>query len=209
LVFGLENCVDLLSSIVVVWRFYAPGNLTKELIEHLEKREERASMAISFILILLGVFVFGGAAKDFANGAESDYDMSLILGISFCSIIVFGILARFKFHYSKQLSSSSLYKDGLCSLLGTVLAVALFVNTLIIEKNPATWWLDPAASMICGIVAFALGVTPIVAARKQGVPIFKLEWWLVSQGDGKGEMGGETEIVEKDTSSMPKLSDVV
>jgi hypothetical protein len=201
--------VDLLSSIVVVWRFYAPGNLTKELVEHLEKREERASMAISFILIMLGIFVCGGAAKAFADGLESDYDMSLILGISFCSIIVFGTLARFKFHYAKQLSSTSLYKDGLCSLLGTVLAVALFVNTLIIEKNPATWWLDPAVSMICGIAAFAFGVHPIVVARKQGVPIFKLEWWFLSQGDGKGVMGGETELGESDTSSKPKLSDVV
>lgn len=166
-------------------------------------------MAISFILILLGVFVFGGAADDFANGPESDSDLSLILGISFCSIIAFGLLTLFKFHYSKQLSSSSLYKDGLCSLLGTVLAVALFANTLIIEKSPNAWWLDPAVSMICGIAAFALGVHAIFAALKQGVPILKLEWWFVSQGDGRNESSGETEIVGKDTASQSTLSEVV
>ena len=30
LVFGLENCVDLFSSIIVVWRFFAIGEVTKE-----------------------------------------------------------------------------------------------------------------------------------------------------------------------------------
>ena len=28
LVFGLENCVDFLSSVVVLWRFYCPGKVT-------------------------------------------------------------------------------------------------------------------------------------------------------------------------------------
>jgi len=57
LVFGLENTVDFLSSVVVLWRFYAPGNMTKERETVLKRRELRASMAISLILIVLGAGV--------------------------------------------------------------------------------------------------------------------------------------------------------
>lgn len=148
LVYGLENCVDLMSSIVVVWRFYAPGDMTKEREELLAKREKRASMAISFILILLGLFVTFGAVDDLIKGPESPFDMDLILEISLVSIIVFGTLVLFKFHYSKKLHSASLYKDGLCSMLGTVLSGALFFNTMIIEKYPTTWWLDPGKNFL-------------------------------------------------------------
>jgi hypothetical protein len=76
-VFGLENCVDLLSSVVVVWRFYVPigKTVTEEREKLLEKREERASVAISFILILLGLFVCGGALSDLVNGPESENDL--------------------------------------------------------------------------------------------------------------------------------------
>lgn len=41
LCWGLENLVDLLSSMVVLWRFFAPGD-TPERIILLKKREKRA-----------------------------------------------------------------------------------------------------------------------------------------------------------------------
>ena len=187
LVYGLENCVDLFSSVVVVWRFFIPGNLTKELEEHLQKREERASMAISFILVLLGVFVMGGALDALANGSEDETDMSLVLAISFISIFVFGLMTAFKFQYSKKLDSPSLHKDGLCSLLGTILSTALFVNTLIIESFPATWYLDPVVSLLCGLAAAVLGIHAIYSAKKSGLPVFSAQWWMLSQGSGNKE----------------------
>ena len=41
LCWGLENLVDLLSSLVVLWRFFNPGD-TEERILTLKKREKRA-----------------------------------------------------------------------------------------------------------------------------------------------------------------------
>lgn len=202
--FGLENCVDLFSSVVVLWRFFIPGELTKELEDHLQKREERASMAISFILVLLGIFVMGGAFDALVSGSEDETDMSLVLGISFCSIFVFGFLTALKFQYSKKLDSPSLHKDGLCSLLGTILSTALFVNTLIIEKFPETWYLDPAVSLLCGLAAAVLGIQAIYYAKKSGIPVFSAQWWMVSQGSGNKE----TELAEGQQPPN-KLSDVV
>jgi divalent metal cation (Fe/Co/Zn/Cd) transporter len=128
---------------------------------------------------------------------------TIVLNISFTSIFVFGALAIIKFQYSKKLKSPSLYKDGLCSLLGTILASALFVNTFIIEKYPQRWWLDPVVSILCGVAAFGIGVQAVWVASRV-LPIFSAQWWLVSQGDSKIEMPKKEAEGEKS-----KLSEVV
>eukprot|EP00934_Nitzschia_sp_Nitz4_P002362 Nitzschia sp. Nitz4//scaffold13_size275219//40925//41728//NITZ4_000845-RA/size275219-processed-gene-0.128-mRNA-1//-1//CDS//3329535927//2362//frame0 len=191
LVFGLENIVDFLSSVVVLWRFYCPGEVTKEREDFLHKREKRASMAISFIMVLLGLGVMASAGDDLATGPEGDSDLSYVAAVSFISIFVFGGLTLIKFRYANKLSSASLYKDGQCSLIGTVLSIGLLVTTLIVEQDSGIWWLDPVFALICGFVALVLGVHAIVVASCfQGLPIFTMQWWFISQGDGMDEMAG-------------------
>lgn len=114
LVFGLENVVDLLSDFVVVWRFYSPGRLTREHEELLQRRELRASVAISFILVLLGLSVIATSLDDFVSGPETDQELKAVIVIAFTSVFIFGTLAIFKFHYARKLESESLYKDGIC-----------------------------------------------------------------------------------------------
>jgi hypothetical protein len=172
--------------------------MTKEREELLQKRETRASMAISFILMLLGVGVIATAADDLAGGAETAYDLEVVLAIAFFSIFIFGSLTVVKFHYANKLSSASLYKDGICSLIGSVLASALFVNTLIIEQAPSVWWLDPVVAIISGFAALGIGIHAIVIAScVEGLPIFTFTWWLMSQGDGMDEMGA-SDLGQKD-----------
>lgn len=96
-----------------------------------------------------------------------------------------------KFRYANKLNSASLNKDGLCSLIGTVLAIGLFVTTFVVEKAPSIWWLDPAFAMVCGFAALILGIHAIIIARYvHQLPVFSIQWWLVSQGDGMDEVGG-------------------
>ena len=45
LAFGLENFVDLLSSLVVLWRFYCPHGCDEVKLANLKKREERANVS--------------------------------------------------------------------------------------------------------------------------------------------------------------------
>lgn len=40
--YGLENAVDLVSDLVVLWRFYCPGGADEATHRKLERREERA-----------------------------------------------------------------------------------------------------------------------------------------------------------------------
>jgi divalent metal cation (Fe/Co/Zn/Cd) transporter len=118
-----------------------PGKISKEREELLRSREVRASTAISFIMILLGIGVVASSSYGLSNGAETEHEMQLVMAIALFSVFVFGTLTIIKFRYSQVLESESLFKDGLCSLIGTILAIALFVNSLIIRSNPSLWWL--------------------------------------------------------------------
>lgn len=189
LVLGLENCVDFFSSVVVLWRFFAPSEITVELEEKLKHREQRASIAISMILVVLGIAVWATAIEDFLRGQEeSSSQQDTALAIAFVSCFAFGLLTMFKFRYAKVLDSPSLYKDGICSLIGTILSVSLFVNTFIITVAPSAWWIDPTVAIGCGLVSLVYGLWTLYAARyKNNLPICSLHWWFLSQGDGDGD----------------------
>jgi len=208
LVFGLENFVDFLSSVVVLWRFWASGKMTKEREKILKRRDLRASMAISMIMIVLGMGIMATSSYDIAAGPEANaHDLEVVLAMSGTSVFVFGFLSLFKFQYANALSSESLYKDAVCSLIGTVLGAALFTNTLIIRRKPEIWWLDPGVAMICGFTALFLGFNSMYSAWKiRRVPIFALSWWMMSRGDGKPYRRSEREAnnVEEGNADVKK-----
>lgn len=178
LVFGLENCVDFLSSAVVLWRFFAPSQLDQALEAKLKGREVRASVAISFILVLLGIQVIASSSSDMAKGQEEESGKEAAITIGFFSMPIFGTLALLKFRYSKALESPSLYKDGVCSLIGTILAAALFLNALIIHNSPNAWWLDPVIALFAGFAALFYGFYGVYMAKtRENHAIFSLAWW--------------------------------
>lgn len=148
-------------------------------------------MAISFILSILGVVIIAEASKDFLRGIEDPDELKALLAVSISSIFVFGTLAIIKFQYSLALQSASLHKDGICSLIGTILSAALFVNTIIITKVPGAWWIDPAVALGCGIASLTIGMYGIIdTSCVQKIPIFSLSWWMLSTGDGMDEFTG-------------------
>jgi len=186
-VYGLENIVDFLSSAVVLWRFFAPGSVSDALEQKLKQREQRASIAISFILVLLGLGVIIAGADDLSRGEEDTGNLRPVIAISFFSILIFGGMTVFKFQYSRKLSSSSLYKDGVCSLLGTILSISLFANALVIRSSPDRWWIDPVIAVCAGIAAAVFGLYGLfVAMARDKLPICSIRWWFTSQGDTKG-----------------------
>jgi hypothetical protein len=179
LVFGLENLVDFLSSCVVLWRFFAPTSLTDALEQKLKQREDRASVAISFLMILLGICILSASISDMKRGQEELVHANSTLVLTFLSVLLLGTLTVIKFRYAKKLDSSSMYKDGQCSFIGTFLAMALFVNTALIIGNPKVWWIDPVAAFSAGIVTIVLGICAIVYSyTQQGLPIFSKSWWI-------------------------------
>lgn len=209
LCYGLENLVDFFSSMVVCWRFFSPGGTTSAHEADLRKREKRASIAISFILALLGIGVIVAAIEDFTHGEESADNLKKIILTAIFSVIVFGAMTAVKFHYAKMLQSASLQKDAICSLLGTILSGSLFVNSLIIMKESNAWWLDPLIALSCGTASLIIGLRSIYHAYVvQGIPVCDMKWWMTSQGDGTDEFTGR-ELTPEERGEVEKESEMV
>jgi len=188
LCYGLENCVDSLSSVVCLWRFYTPGGHNPAIEEILEQREKRASIAISFVLGMLGVAIIAMSMEDFAVGYEEPENTEILYYVSFLSLLVFGVLTVFKFYYAKKLKSASMKKDGICSLIGTTLAGSLFVNTIIIMSTDGDfWWIDPTVAIIAGAVSFAIGLYGVMKPYADGYPLCSPRWWISSNVSKKGK----------------------
>lgn len=204
LAFGLENFVDFMSSIIVIWRFYAPFGCDEATLSRLEKREERASVAISIVIGILGLYIFGVAIYDFTNSDE-DQDLSLLFTIAFVSVLVFGSLAIIKFKYARDLDSPSLYKDGICSAIGTVLSGSLLLTTAIIDYAPNAWFIDPVVSLIIGVSATVYGFRVVINMVRNGVPIFHPEWWITKR-EREGDIGAP--IPEAKNQELPPRENV-
>lgn len=196
LAFGLENFVDFMSSVVVLWRFYCPHGFDEAKVAKLQKREERASVAISIIIGFLGLFILAMAIWDFCV-ADKEQDLDLLFTVSFVSIIVFGSLAVVKFKYARDLDSPSLHKDGICSLIGTVLSASLLLTTAIIDHSPKAAFIDPTVSLIIGIGAMVYGFKVVFNMVQNGIPIFHPDWWITKKEDDHQSTATELPAMEK------------
>lgn len=198
LCFGLENCVDFISSMVVLWRFYCPGGMEPdaEYITKLERREKKASVAISFVLFFLGIGILAAAFEQFEMGSKNKEPTGLLLGISFCSILIFGTFTVIKLQYATCLQSPALHKDGFCSFIGTSLSFSLFMDTLLAMWDPSTWWLEPMISSIVGVLAMGVGLRSILRSIFiNKIPIYSPSWWMSTgeQSEAVHELG-QTEM---------------
>jgi len=209
LVFGVENSVDFISSVIVLWRFFVPDDLTEAVEKKLQQREERASVAISLIMGLLGVGILIAAVDDFVRGENEAERQQLILAISFFSIIISGTMALFKFNYSVHLGSESLYKDGICSTIGAILGGALFFNTLIQRAYAGLWWIDPVVALLCGFVALFLCAQAIFIAIHDGHAIFKFSWWWMEDGIEAGGDGNTPALEISDKEPKEVESEII
>jgi len=186
LAYGLENMVDFLSSVVVLWRFYCPSHADPVREAILAKREQRASAAISLILVILGLGIMISAIGHLERGADDNVDeeTDTLISIGIPSIFIFGLMAFIKFHYSSMLSSPSLQKDAICSLIGTVLALSLVLNSIIIKSTSKAWWLDPLIALFCGLGSLYVALSSIYADYVvNGIPVLQPRWWIFSEGE--------------------------
>jgi len=151
--FGLENLVDLFSSMVVVWRFYVGGDaeVTPALIAKLDGREKKASIAIAIILFILGITVVSVAIVHLAENVHGD-ENGLLLGLSIPSVIIFGTMTVIKFRMANMLRSPSFTKDAICSAFGTTLSFGVFFGTCIKMGNEDAWWIDGVVAVLTSIV---------------------------------------------------------
>jgi divalent metal cation (Fe/Co/Zn/Cd) transporter len=189
--FGLENMVDLFSSLVVVWRFNVAGNTepTPALVAKLEGREKKASIAIAIILFILGVVVSSVAISHLAENEHGDSN-GLLLGLSIPSVMIFGTMTVIKFRMADLLKSPSFRKDAMCSAFGTTLSFGVFFGTCVKSGDEGAWWIDGVVAVLTAVVCMWVGLRTLLKNVDEGIEWWTPAYWLTGYEVDEKELGG-------------------
>jgi divalent metal cation (Fe/Co/Zn/Cd) transporter len=143
LAFGGDSTIELLSAVVVLWRFRAHA-----VQEHAERR---ASRIAGILLFVLAVYVVAASALTLLGYSEPK-PTYLGIAILIAAAVIMPWLAKSKRKLSAATGSSALRADAaqsaLCAYLSLIALVGLGVN--------AIWhvaWADPVAALV---------VTPLI-----------------------------------------------
>lgn len=138
LAFGGDSAIELLSAIVVLWRFRARVNA--------ERAESRAARISGVLLFVLSIYVLVASISTLLGNGEPKPTRTGI-GILIAALVVMPWLAREKRKLSSATSSAALRADAaesaLCAYLSLIALVGLGIN--------AVWhirWADPVAALV-------------------------------------------------------------
>jgi len=166
----LENAVDFLGSVLVLWRF--AGNVSKEV---LDSREQRADAGISMMFIVLGIVVGIDGVKDLLY-RDKDRDVVELIALYAPSLVVFVLLGCAKIHVGRAVKSSSLRKDGMCSLAGALLSAGVLLSAVIEELTPI-WWIDSLVAVIVAMGLASKGAHSLTLFARKGLRFWTADFW--------------------------------
>jgi divalent metal cation (Fe/Co/Zn/Cd) transporter len=137
LAFGGDSAIELLSAIVVLWRF--------QIHIEPEKAEKRAARIAGVLLFLLSAYVLVASIVTLLGYGEPK-PTYVGIGILIAAVVVMPWLAKQKRRLSAETGSTALRADAaesaLCGYLSAIALVGLAVN--------AIWhvaWADPVAAL--------------------------------------------------------------
>lgn len=172
--FGMEAALDGVSSALVLWRFKLPKEREHKDDESAlrfreardARRERNSGIGIGatflFSAVVLYVSGFYKLIAWEANSAEhvleeeDGANFGMLISLPFA--VIFGALAVWKLRLAKALRSQVLYKDGLCSVLGAVLALICFVTAVLEEVSGSPETMARVDAVASGLIATILCV---------------------------------------------------
>ena len=137
--FGGDSLIELLSGMVVLWRFRSQTETETA------RAEKIAARTAGGLLFAVALFVATASSLAFLGYYEP---RTSIVGIALLVVAAFGMpwLARQKRNLATQLSSASLRADAaessLCAYLSWIALAGLVANALF-----GIWWADPVAAL--------------------------------------------------------------
>ncbi|GAC1529873.1 MAG: cation transporter [Marmoricola sp.] len=155
---GADVVADMVSSIVLVWRFRAElhGHPTSG---HAEERAERVA-AIALLLVAIGIAVTAILRLVADSGAESS---AASIVVAAASAVVLPAFALVKYRIAPLVPSPALRVDGHITLVGAVMAVITLAG-LAATSSLGWTWADPAAALIVAGLAATIGVDTLRTA---------------------------------------------
>jgi divalent metal cation (Fe/Co/Zn/Cd) transporter len=156
---GTDVLADMLSSIVLIWRFRA------ELHGHpaSHRAEHRAQMAAASALLIVAVGIAATASVRLAQGegAEAGAAGLTIAGLS---VVVLPAFAWAKYRIAARVPSPALRLDGHITLVGASMAAVTLLG--LVATEAFGWTLaDPTAAVLIAVVAGVTAVSELRSGR--------------------------------------------
>ena len=172
--YSLENLVDLVSSLIVLWRFYGGDTANKE---ELQKREKRASIGIALLMVILAICVFSVAVEHLAEG-HAPSALHQLISLSVPSLLIFLILGILKFNIAIKTQSPAMKKDAVCSLGGAILSLGVLIGVGLFQSDDAIWWFDAFVAIIISILLGLYGVRTLVKNILEDKKYWTMKFWM-------------------------------
>lgn len=168
--FGLDSVVESLSGMVLIWRLWKHGTLSRDEEERIERT---AVFLVGLTFIILGGYVLFEASQTLFEwafhstplpggltmpGGQEVPDASLpgVL-IALASITVMPSLAYLKYRTGKRIGSRALVADSKETMTCAVLSVALLLG-LGLNYLFGWWWADPVVGILIAGFLFREGM---------------------------------------------------
>lgn len=155
--FGGDSAIELLSAIVVLWRFRS-----KSESESVRAEKSAARIAGALLFLVAGFVLITSALA--LLGYEEPQPSPIGIAVLIAAALGMPLLARQKRRLAAQLSSASLKADAaqssLCGYLSWIALAGLVVNAFLHRS-----WADPAAALILVPLVAKEGWEAIHASR--------------------------------------------
>ncbi|RUS25490.1 hypothetical protein BC938DRAFT_472081 [Jimgerdemannia flammicorona] len=157
LFFGIGSFVEILSAILVAWRFSADVG-GKEILGL--ERERKTTLGVGVIMCLLSI---GTIVASVVALAERESPGSTFPGIIISSVVIGIMLSLWlvKRWLARVLDSPAMRSDAKCSLACVSLSGVLLVGSLVFKVVPGAWWVDAVAALLLAFLFAKEGVEMI------------------------------------------------
>ncbi|KAJ8521260.1 hypothetical protein ONZ45_g2059 [Pleurotus djamor] len=153
--FGIQSGIEVISSILVVWRFRhiaKPGEERGLILSPRDLQFEKvASTGIAILLILLGLATEAISMLGLVRHDEPDASNASLI-ISASALVIMILIWLPKNYLARTLDSSAMQGEAQCSLSCIQITIVLFAGSLIFRLWKGGWWVDSATSIILGLM---------------------------------------------------------
>jgi len=164
---GTTVLIDVVSSIVLVWRF-RQQRWSHHVDVHI-RAERRAQLVASTGLLVLGVALVATGVQHVAAGEAPDVDVAAIV-LPAVSIVVLVALAAWKYRAAAAVASVALRTDAHISVVGATTSALALVGLGL--SGAYGWaWPDPTAAIVIGAVAANEGRRALQTWQREGITL--------------------------------------
>ncbi|KAG5283231.1 hypothetical protein AALO_G00039830 [Alosa alosa] len=153
--FGFDATLDVLSSIIVLWRYNNAAAV------HSAYREYIACLILGVVFILSSLCILGKAIHDLVTQVLPEVDDFLFI-VSIVSGVVCLILAVLKFLLGKILTSRALITDGFNSFVGGIMGFSILISAEVFRYYDSVWFLDGTIGILIGLTILAYGIKLLI-----------------------------------------------